>query len=61
MFGLGIPNLLVFFVIMLEVFGLVSLPEIGSGDGEAILGFKKNIRVPSEIKGIHKKDHHSDP
>ncbi|MGH7382700.1 MAG: twin-arginine translocase TatA/TatE family subunit [Candidatus Methylomirabilales bacterium] len=40
MFGLGIPELLVILFIVLIVFGASRLPEIGSGLGKAIRGFK---------------------
>ena len=40
MFGLGIPELLVILFIVLIVFGANRLPEIGSGLGKAIRGFK---------------------
>ena len=40
MFGLGMPELLVILFIILIVFGANRLPEIGSGMGKAIRGFK---------------------
>ncbi len=40
MFGLGVPELLVILFIVLIVFGANRLPEIGSGMGKAIRGFK---------------------
>ncbi|MGH7478414.1 MAG: twin-arginine translocase TatA/TatE family subunit [Candidatus Methylomirabilales bacterium] len=40
MFGLGIPELLVILFIVLIVFGASRLPEIGSGLGKAIRGFR---------------------
>ncbi len=42
MFGLGMPELLVILVIALLVFGAGRLPEIGSGLGKAIRGFKES-------------------
>ena len=41
MFGIGMPELIVILVIALLVFGAKSLPEIGSGLGKAIRGFKE--------------------
>ncbi len=43
MFGLGIQELLVILVIALVIFGPSKLPQIGSGLGKAIRGFKKGI------------------
>jgi len=40
MFGLGMTELLVILFIVLIVFGANRLPEIGSGMGKAIRGFK---------------------
>ncbi|MFQ5960170.1 MAG: twin-arginine translocase TatA/TatE family subunit [Candidatus Methylomirabilales bacterium] len=57
MFGLGVPELLVILFIVLIVFGANRLPEIGSGLGKAIRGFKdatgkEPIDVtPKETKG----------
>jgi sec-independent protein translocase protein TatA len=41
MFGLGIPELLVIFVIALIVFGPKKLPELGKSVGRAMAEFKK--------------------
>lgn len=46
MFGLGMPELLVVFVIALVVFGAAKLPQIGSSLGTAIREFKKSIESP---------------
>ncbi len=43
MFGLGLPELLIIFVIILILFGAAKLPQIGSGLGQAIRDFKKGI------------------
>jgi sec-independent protein translocase protein TatA len=40
MFGLGMPELVVVLVIAFLVFGANRLPELGSGLGKAIRGFK---------------------
>ena len=49
MFGIGFPELLVVLLIVLVVFGAGKLPEIGSGLGKALRGFKKGMSEPDEI------------
>ncbi len=49
MFGIGLPELLILLVIILVIFGAGKLPEIGSGLGKAIRGFKKGVSEPDEI------------
>lgn len=41
MFGIGMQELIVIFLIVLLVFGASKLPEIGKGLGKAIGEFKK--------------------
>jgi sec-independent protein translocase protein TatA len=49
MFGsLGMPELIVIFVVALVVFGPSKLPELGKSLGEAIRGFKKSINEPDK-------------
>jgi sec-independent protein translocase protein TatA len=43
MFGIGMPELIVIFVIALVVFGPGKLPDLGKSLGEAIRGFKKAV------------------
>ena len=44
MFGsIGMPELIVIFVIALLVFGPTKLPDLGKSLGEAIRGFRKAI------------------
>lgn len=44
MFGsLGMPELIVIFVVALVVFGPSKLPDLGKSLGEAIRGFKKAV------------------
>jgi sec-independent protein translocase protein TatA len=46
MFGLGMPELIVVFLIALVIFGAGKLPQIGSSLGGAIREFKKSIESP---------------
>ena len=46
MFGLGMPELLVIFLIALVIFGAGKLPQIGSSLGTAIREFKKSVEKP---------------
>ncbi|MBI5345511.1 MAG: twin-arginine translocase TatA/TatE family subunit [Deltaproteobacteria bacterium] len=41
MFGLGTSELILILIIVLIVFGVGKLPEIGTGMGKAIRNFKK--------------------
>ena len=56
MFGLGIPELVILLVIVLVIFGAGKLPEIGSGLGKAIRGFKKGVAEPDEIDVTPKQE-----
>ncbi len=56
MFGIGFPELLVVLVIVLVVFGAGRLPEIGTGLGKALRGFKKGMSEPDEIDVTPRKE-----
>lgn len=43
MFGLGTPEILLILVIIVIVFGVGKLPEVGTGMGRAIRNFKKSM------------------
>lgn len=50
MFGsIGMPELIVIFVIALLVFGPSKLPDLGRSVGEAIRGFKKAMNEPEKL------------
>ncbi len=60
MFGLGMPELLVIFVIALLVFGPKKLPDLGKSIGRAISEFKKasddfQESVKTEMKEVEKQ------
>ena len=59
MFGLGVPELLVIFIIALIVFGPKKLPDLGKSIGRAMAEFKKaqeefQESVRSEMKEVEK-------
>lgn len=55
MFGLGMPELLVILIVALIFIGPGKLPELGSGIGKAIRGFKKASESEDEDKTDSKK------
>ena len=48
--GIGIPELLLIFGILLLLFGAKKLPEIGKGLGEGIRSFKNSLSGEEEEK-----------
>jgi len=56
MFGLGFSELIVILVIVLIIFGVGKLPQIGEGLGKAIRGFKKGLSEEEEIDITPKKE-----
>lgn len=44
--GIGMPELIIIMVIVMIIFGGRKLPEIGSGLGKAIQGFRKATEEP---------------
>ncbi len=47
-FGLGPPELLLLFLIILIVFGAGKIPQIGSGLGKGIRNFRKAVKGEEE-------------
>jgi len=45
---IGLPELLVIFIIVLVLFGPGKLPNMGKAIGEALRGFKKALKEPDE-------------
>lgn len=60
MFGLGVPELLVILGIVVLLFGAKRLPEIGSGLGKAIKGFRSGVSGQDEIDVTPKQEEGSD-
>jgi sec-independent protein translocase protein TatA len=55
MFGLGLPELIVILVIIMVIFGVGRLTEIGPALGKAIRGFKKGLSGQDEKASMEKK------
>jgi sec-independent protein translocase protein TatA len=55
MFGLGIQELVIILIIVVILFGASRLPELGSGLGKAIRGFKDSLAGKDAIDVTPKK------
>ncbi len=55
MFGLGLPEMLLIFVIIVLIFGTSRIPELGKGLGEGIRNFKKAIKTDDADSDADKK------
>ncbi|MDD5634452.1 MAG: twin-arginine translocase TatA/TatE family subunit [Candidatus Omnitrophica bacterium] len=56
MFGLGLPEILLIFLVLLLIFGAAKLPEIGRALGKAISEFKKGTQEYSSGDKTKDKD-----
>jgi sec-independent protein translocase protein TatA len=56
MFGLGATELVIILAIVVLLFGARRLPEIGSGLGRAIRGFKEGVSGKDAIDVTPKKE-----
>jgi sec-independent protein translocase protein TatA len=58
MFGLGVPEVVVIFVIALLIFGPKKLPELGSALGKSLRGFQQELKGQKSLpsQGETQKD-----
>ncbi|MBN1356423.1 twin-arginine translocase TatA/TatE family subunit [bacterium] len=54
MFGLGIWEIVLILLIVMIIFGVGKLPEIGTGLGQGIKNFKKSFREESQSDAVDK-------
>ena len=55
-FGLGPPELLLLFLIILIIFGVGKIPQIGSGLGKGIRNFRNAVKGEDKGKDKDKDD-----
>jgi sec-independent protein translocase protein TatA len=52
MFGLGIWEIVLILLIVMIIFGVGKLPDIGTGLGQGIKNFKKSFREESQADSV---------
>lgn len=56
LFPIGVPELLVIFLILLVIFGASKLPQLGRGLGEGISNFKKGLKETEQKEPLESRD-----
>jgi sec-independent protein translocase protein TatA len=55
MFGMGLPELFLVFLIVLVLFGAAKLPQLGKGLGEGIANFRDGLKGKEKPPVIEEK------
>lgn len=55
MFGIGMPELIIIFAIIMIIFGANRIPQMAEGIGKGIRNFKKGINEKDQIDVTPKK------